>query len=86
LTGELLELGRVLRLLAGELLRLPRERWVLGLTCLTRERCWRGLAGKLDRLPRQLAWILKLAGVLGLLPWLNGLPRNVHRLAGLRGI
>jgi len=105
LTSELLELLRVLRLLPGELRHLPGDRWVLGLTRLTRERCWYGLARhglarieRLDRLPRQLARILKLAWVLRLLPGLRLLPRKIHLLTlrllprkidlltGLRGI
>ena len=86
LTRERLELRRVLWLLPGELL--PRERRILGLTWLTGILwlpwiLW--LTGILGRLARQLSWILKLAGVLGLRHARRLHPRKIH-LLGLRGI
>jgi hypothetical protein len=85
LTGELLQLLRVLWLLSGVLLRLPQDRRILRLSCLTSERRWRGLTRILDRLARQLSWILKLTGVLRLLASLRLYARKIH-LLGLRGI
>jgi hypothetical protein len=85
LTRELLELRRVLRLLSGVLLGLPHDRWILGLTCLTRERRWHRLTGILNRLARQLSRILELARILRLLAPLRLHPGKIH-LLGLRGI